>query len=105
MPGTAAYAATKAGLIAMMRVAAVEEGPNGIRVNCISPGIILTPMADEVLDPAISNRLSDHTPLRRNGRPEDVSGTVSWLLSDDAAFVTGQNIVVDGGYIIGGALR
>lgn len=105
MPGTGAYAATKAGLIALMRIAAVEEGPRGIRVNSISPGIILTPMADEVLDPALSKRLSDHTPLRRNGRPEDVCGAVSWLLSDDAAFVTGQNVVIDGGYVIGGALR
>lgn len=105
MPGTGAYAATKAGLIAMMRVMAVEEGPRGIRVNTISPGIILTPMADEVLDPELSKRLSEHTPLRRNGRPEDVMGAVSWLLSEDAAFVTGQNLTIDGGYTLGGALR
>lgn len=105
MPGTGAYAATKAGLIAMMQILAVEEGPRGIRVNSISPGIILTPMADEVLDTNLSKRLSDHTPLRRNGRPEDVTGAVSWLLSEDAAFVTGQNITIDGGYTIGGALR
>lgn len=105
MPGTGAYAATKAGLLAMMRVWAVEEGPNGNRVNAINPGIILTPMADEVLDPEMSHRLSAHTPLRRNGRPEDIVGTALWLLSDDSAFVTGQEVGVDGGFTLGGALR
>lgn len=105
MPGSGAYAATKAALLAMMRVWAVEEGPKGNRINAISPGIILTPMADEVLDPDISAQLSGHTPLRRNGRPEDVTGTAAWLLSDDSAFVTGQDVVVDGGYTLGGALR
>jgi NAD(P)-dependent dehydrogenase (short-subunit alcohol dehydrogenase family) len=104
MPGTGAYAATKAGLIAMMRIWAVEAGPTGIRVNAINPGIILTPMAD-VLDPAVSAQLANHTPLRRNGLPEDIAGTVAWLLSDDAAFVTGQEITVDGGFALGGAMR
>lgn len=105
MPGSGAYAATKAGLLAMMRVWAVEEGPRGNRINAVSPGIILTPMAEEVLDPEISHRLSDHTPLRRNGHPEDVTGAAAFLLSDDAGFVTGQDVVVDGGFTLGGALR
>lgn len=105
MPGSGAYAATKAALLAMMRVWAVEEGPRGNRINAISPGIILTPMADEVLDPEISRCLSDHTPLRRNGRPKDVTGAAAFLLSDDSGFVTGQDVVVDGGFTLGGALR
>lgn len=105
MPGSGAYAATKAGLIAMMRVWSVEAGPRGTRINTISPGIILTPMAEDVLDPALASQLANHTPLRRNGKPADVAGTAAWLLSDDAAFVTGQDITVDGGYTIGGALR
>ncbi len=102
MPGAGAYAATKGALIAMMHTLAMEQGPRNIRVNSISPGIILTPMADEVLDPAFSARLAAHAPLRRNGKPEDIAGTVAWLLSEDARFVTGQDIAVDGGFTLGG---
>lgn len=102
MPGAGAYAATKGALLAMMRTLAVEQGPRAIRVNAINPGIILTPMADDVLDPDLAALLASQTALKRNGTPEDVAGTVAWLLSDDAAFVTGQEITIDGGYTIGG---
>jgi NAD(P)-dependent dehydrogenase (short-subunit alcohol dehydrogenase family) len=102
MPGAGAYAATKGALLAMMNTLAAEQGPRNIRVNAVSPGIILTPMAGEVLDPAFSARLAAHAHLRRNGTPDDVSGTVAWLLSDDARFVTAQNIFVDGGFTLGG---
>ncbi|MEP3299094.1 MAG: SDR family oxidoreductase [Pseudoruegeria sp.] len=105
MPGSGAYAATKAALLAMVRVWAIEEGPKGNRINAINPGIILTPMADKVIEPGLSKRLSDHTPLRRNGRPEDVTGAAAFLLSDESEFITGQGIVVDGGYTLGGAIR
>ncbi len=105
MPGAGAYAATKGALLPMMRTLALELGPRHIRVNAINPGIILTPMAEDALPTELTERLAAHTPLRRNGTPEDVSGTVAWLLSDDAAFVTGQEINVDGGYNLGGALR
>ncbi len=102
MPGASAYAATKGALLSMMKTLAIEQGERGIRVNAINPGIILTPMADEVLDAEVSWKLAEHTALKRNGIPEDISGTVAWLLSEDAAFVTGQEITIDGGYTIGG---
>lgn len=105
MPGAGAYAATKGALLPIMRTLAVELGPRGIRVNAINPGIILTPMAEQALAPELAARLAAHTPLGRNGTPEDISGSVAWLLSDDAAFVTGQEINVDGGYTLAGALR
>lgn len=102
MPGAGAYASTKGALLAMMRTLAAEQGPRNVRINAINPGIILTPMADDVIDPAFAARLAAHTPLRRNGTSEDIAGTVAWLLSHDADFVTGQEITVDGGYTIGG---
>ncbi|WP_116131602.1 SDR family NAD(P)-dependent oxidoreductase [Tropicimonas sp. IMCC34043] len=102
MPGAGAYAATKGALIAMMHTLAMEQGARNVRVNSISPGIILTPMADEVLDPAFSAKLAAHTPLGRNGTPVDIAGTVAWLLSDDAQFITGQDILIDGGFTLGG---
>lgn len=102
MPGAGAYAATKGALIAMMHTLAMEQGAGNVRVNSISPGIILTPMADEVLDPAFSAKLAAHAPLGRNGTPDDIAGTVAWLLSDDAQFITGQDILIDGGFTLGG---
>jgi NAD(P)-dependent dehydrogenase (short-subunit alcohol dehydrogenase family) len=103
MPGLAAYAASKAGLDALARTAAVEVGHHGIRINNVSPGIIATPMASGVLASETAARpFLRHTPLQRIGTPEEVADAVLWLLSDDARFVTGQSISVDGGFTIGG---
>lgn len=103
MPGLAAYAATKAGLEALARTVAVEVGHHGIRINNVSPGIIATPMASGVLASETAARpFLRHTPLQRIGTAEEVADAVLWLLSDDARFVTGQSIVFDGGFTIGG---
>lgn len=103
IPGVAAYAASKAGLDALARTAALEVGDRGIRINNISPGIVATPMSHDALgDEASMKPFVLHTPLRRVGQPEDVADAVLWLLSDDARFVTGQSLPVDGGFTLGG---
>lgn len=94
MPGAGAYAATKGALLPMMHTLALELGPRNIRVNAINTGIMLTPTVEDALPDDLTKRLAAHTPLHRNGTPEDVSGTVAWLLSDDAAFVTGQDYLL-----------
>lgn len=103
MPGTSGYAASKGALDALMRTAALEAGPSKIRVNNVSPGMIVTPMSQDVLaDETASRPFVKQTPLQRVGRSEDVADVAVWLLSDEARFITGQSILVDGGYTIGG---
>lgn len=103
MPGIAGYAASKGALDAMMRTVALEVGGNGIRVNNVSPGIIATPMSAAALgDETAMRPFVKHTPLQRIGEPEDVADVVLWLFSQDSRFVTGQSIVVDGGFTLGG---
>jgi NAD(P)-dependent dehydrogenase (short-subunit alcohol dehydrogenase family) len=103
MPGIAAYAASKGALDALMRTVALEAGPRGIRINNVSPGVIATPMSRAALGSDEAMRpLAQHTPLQRIGEPDDVADAVLWLLSDDARFVTGQSVLVDGGFTLGG---
>jgi NAD(P)-dependent dehydrogenase (short-subunit alcohol dehydrogenase family) len=103
MPGLAAYAAGKAALDALTRTAALEVGAQQIRINSVSPGIIATPMASGVLaTETAALPFRKHTPLQRIGQPEEVADAVVWLLSDEARFVTGQSLLVDGGFTLGG---
>jgi NAD(P)-dependent dehydrogenase (short-subunit alcohol dehydrogenase family) len=103
MPGTAAYAATKAGLEALTRSTALELGKQGIRINNVSPGVIATPMSRAALGSEDAMRpFARHSALQRIGEPEDVADAVLWLLSDDARFITGQTLLVDGGFTLGG---
>ena len=99
-PGQAAYAASKAGLEALVRTLARELGPRGVRVNAVAPGFVDTEMTAG-LDAQIRERARAETALGRIGAPDDVAAVIAFLVSDDARHVTGQVIRVDGGQLIG----
>lgn len=92
------YSVTKGAVLAFVRALAKEVGPSGIRVNAVSPGTILTdmtaPLGKETLD-----ALAEETPLERLGTPEDVAQAVCFLVSPRAAYITGQNLPVNGGFL------
>jgi len=97
----AMYGVTKAADIALCRSLAAEWGPEGIRVNCIAPGLVETAFARALYeDPERRARREAETPLRRLGQPEDIAGAALLLASRAGAFITGQTIVVDGGVMI-----
>lgn len=99
-PGQAHYSASKAAIMGFSRVLAQEVGTAGITVNCVCPGIIMTEMGRVNLeDPAVSEAWREKTAMARIGTPEDVVGPVAFFASDDAAFVTGQTLNVDGGIV------
>jgi 3-oxoacyl-[acyl-carrier protein] reductase len=95
-PGQTNYAASKAGLIGLTKSLAKELGARGIRVNAIAPGYIATELTDALPEPAREAILAG-TPLGRLGEPADVARAVRFLVSDDAAFITGDVLAVDGG--------
>ncbi|GAC1327276.1 MAG: SDR family NAD(P)-dependent oxidoreductase [Candidatus Dormibacteria bacterium] len=98
------YAVSKSGVAMLTRVLALELGPTGIRANAVSPGYIETPMADQTLSvPRFRDAVLARTPLKRLGNALDVARVIVFLLSDDAAFVTGQVLGVDGGLTAGDA--
>ena len=93
------YSAAKAGLIGMTKALAKEVGPSGIRVNCVSPGVIDTDMNANLSDSDIE-ALKNETPLERIGNATDIAEALLFLASDKASFITGQDIGVNGGLII-----
>ena len=98
IPGAFALAATKHGVIGMTRALACEGGPHGIRVNSISPGLIRTPATEDASD--LFPTFIERQMIKRPGEPEDIAHAALFLVSDDASFITGENLVVDGGYTV-----
>jgi NAD(P)-dependent dehydrogenase (short-subunit alcohol dehydrogenase family) len=106
--GGSPYAAAKAGIVGYTRHVAAELGARGVRMNCVSPGFMRTPMTTgERLgldDAAQEERLAAmgrRVPMQRTGTVQDIAAAIAYLASDDAAYITGQEIVVDGGYLVG----
>ncbi|MFA4958047.1 MAG: 3-oxoacyl-ACP reductase FabG [Candidatus Methanoperedens sp.] len=97
--GQVNYSATKAGLIGMTKTLAKELGRKGIRVNAVAPGFIATPMTASVPD-KILEMMKEKTPLKRLGEPRDIANAYLYLASDDANFVNGAVLAVDGGLVI-----
>lgn len=99
-PWIPSYCASKAGMLGLTRSMAAQLGADGIRVNAVCPGFVVTPMLQQALDiPEIKAEFEQAAPLGRMGQPREIATAVVFLLSDDASFVTGTELVVDGGLI------
>jgi 3-oxoacyl-[acyl-carrier protein] reductase len=94
-----AYSAAKGGVIAFTKAMAKELGPSGIRVNCVAPGLIQSKMNDQLTAEDLA-QLEDHTALERMGKPQEVANLVHFLLSDQSSYMTGQCVVMDGGFLL-----
>jgi len=101
-PNTGAYTTIKAGIAGLTKVLAGELGPRGVRVNAIAPGSVPTPATEGFVTAEQYEQRAKNIPLRRNGTPADVAKAVAFLLSDDAAFINGAMLAIDGGIIAAG---
>ena len=98
--GLAAYVASKHGVVGLTKTAALEYATQGIRVNCVCPGVIQTPMTERGLsNPERRARIIASEPMGRVGTPEEIAEAVVWLCSNAASFVTGHTMTVDGGHV------
>ena len=101
LSGTAAYAASKGGVLALTRSAARALAPNGIAVNCVAPGATLTPMLNDAFsDAEHRQRVESLTLLGRSGEPREIAEAIAWLLSPRSSFVDGETLTVDGGLML-----
>ncbi len=96
----AEYSAAKAGVVRLARSAALENAANNIRINTVMPGAVMTPMLRRAWGENSAQRVSGAIPMRRVGRPAEIAGAAVWLVSDDASYVTGTEMVVDGGLLL-----
>lgn len=98
-PGQGVYGATKAGLVQLIRTAAAELGPQGVRLNVVAPGVVETPLTQQIRsDPGWNEAYASKSALGRWARPDELAGAVVFLASDASSFVTGSQLFVDGGW-------
>ena len=103
LPGQAAYAASKGGVLLLGRALAVDWAPHGINVNVIGPGVTRTAMnADFLADPAQAEPLLARIPFRRPASPEEIAAVIAFLASEQASYLTGAYVPVDGGWLAAG---
>ncbi|HHQ6721737.1 TPA: SDR family oxidoreductase [Serratia fonticola] len=100
LPNHLAYCASKAGVIGLTQVLALEWGPHNVRVNAISPTVVLTELGRKAWSGEVAEQMKQKIPLRRFAEPEDIAASALFLASDAASMITGSNLVVDGGYTI-----
>jgi NAD(P)-dependent dehydrogenase (short-subunit alcohol dehydrogenase family) len=102
VPRIPAYVASKHGVVGLTKAAAVEYGRKGIRVNAVCPGSTRTPMVEgfSAGDPRVEEAMAAASPMRRLAEPEEIARTVVWLCSEEASFVNGHALAVDGGAVI-----
>jgi len=100
--GAGAYCASKHGVMALTKTAALENARSGIRVNTVCPAVIVTAMSDRLFgEPDVRKRIAGFHPIGRFGKPMEIAEAVLWMCSDQASFMTGQSLVLDGGFLAG----